>query len=87
MIFSKVTVFLIFMIIIDELVEGISLLIHPALKTDEMDQIALDHPNFGSEWRSKDYSYFASEKCKKAKENSVELINWKSPIIQNYLDA
>ena len=69
--------------------EGISfLLIHPALKTDEMDQIALDHPNFGSDWRSKDYSYFTSEKCKKKlKENSIELINWKSPIILNYLDA
>ena len=75
--------------VIDELAEGISfLLIHPALKTDEMDQIALDHPNFGSDWRSKDYSYFTSEKCKKKlKENSIELINWKSPIILNYLDA
>ena len=75
--------------VIDELAEGISfLLIHPALKTDEMDQIALDHPNFGSDWRSKDYNYFTSEKCKKKlEENSIELINWKSPIILNYLDA
>ena len=75
--------------VIDELDEGISfVLIHPGLKSDEMDQITLDHPNFGSNWRSKDYKYFTSERCKrKLKENSIELINWKSPVILNYLGA
>jgi hypothetical protein len=28
------------------------LLIHPALKSEEMEQITLDHPNFGAAWHS-----------------------------------
>jgi len=39
--------------VLDNLSEGVSMiLIHPALKSAEMEQITLDHPNFGAVWRA-----------------------------------
>ena len=70
--------------VIDNLPNGISiLLIHPALASDEMNQITIDHPNFGAKWRKEDSEYFLSSSCKeKLEKRNIELINWKSPILQ-----
>ena len=75
--------------VLNSLPDGLSiLLIHPALKSTEMDQITLDHPNFGSDWRSQDAVYFSSEECKeRLKKNKIKLVNWKSPEVLNLLDA
>lgn len=75
--------------VLDSLPDGVSmLLIHPAFTSDEMDQITIDHPNFGAVWRNVDATYFSSKACKeKLIKNNIELINWRSPEILNLLDA
>ena len=75
--------------IIENLKEGISiLLIHPALESQEMKQITVDHPNFGDVWRSIDAEYFTSSHCKNIlKENSIELIDFRNSELINLLDA
>ena len=74
---------------LDNLSEGFSLLlIHPALKSAEMEQIAIDHPNFGEQWRAEDAAYFTSEHCaNKLRENSIELIDFRHPELLNFLGA
>ena len=64
---------------LDELNPGISMfLIHPAFNNEEMQQITVDHPNFGSEWRQMDFETFSAEKTKqKLDEHSIKLISWK----------
>lgn len=53
-------------------------LLHPAFDDSEMQGIAKNHPNFGSEWRQIDLDYFTSEECKsKIKENNIQLITWR----------
>ena len=75
--------------VLDNLSEGVSMiLIHPAIKSAEMEHITLDHPNFGAVWRATDATYFNSEHCKiKLKENSIELVNFRSPRVLNFLGA
>ena len=64
------------------------LLIHPALKSEEMEQITLDHPNFGAEWRSEEAAYFSSDLClEKLAKNKIELVHWKSPEVLSLLGA
>jgi predicted glycoside hydrolase/deacetylase ChbG (UPF0249 family) len=74
---------------LDNLSEGFSLLlIHPALKSAEMEQIAVDHPNFGDQWRAEDAAYFKSEHCaNKLRENSIELIDFRHPELLSFLGA
>lgn len=69
--------------VLDNLTQGLSiLLIHPALKSEEMKAIAIDHPNFGAEWRTEDAHYFNSSHCaQKIKENNIQLIGWKDVAI------
>jgi predicted glycoside hydrolase/deacetylase ChbG (UPF0249 family) len=75
--------------VLDNLSEGISLLlIHPALKSAEMEQITVDHPNFGDQWRAEDAAYFTSKHCaNKLRENSIELIDFRHPELLSFLDA
>lgn len=75
--------------LLDQLPDGLSiLLIHPALESDEMDQITLDHPNFGAKWRAEDAAYFSSVACKeRLKRNGIVLVDWKSPIVLSHLGA
>ena len=75
--------------LLDKLPEGLSIiLIHPALASKEMDQITINHPNFGAKWRSEDATYFSSNACKeKLEKNKIELVNWKDPIVLNQLGA
>lgn len=52
--------------------------IHTAYDNDEMKGMTLDHPDWGSEWRQKDFDFFTSKACKELleKENII-LVNWR----------
>lgn len=64
---------------LDNIQPGFSVfLLHPAFDDSEMQGIAINHPNFGSEWRQIDFDFFTSEECKsKLKENNIQLITWR----------
>ncbi len=64
------------------------LLIHPALLSDEIKQITLDHPNFGAEWRGEDAAFFTGIKCRELlAANNIELVHWGSPQVLSLLNA
>ncbi|MEM8509969.1 MAG: polysaccharide deacetylase family protein [Bacteroidota bacterium] len=65
--------------ILTELANGLHvLLVHPAFDDEEMKQITINHPNFGSEWRQMDYETFTDPETRsKIKENDIELISWR----------
>ena len=75
--------------ILDSLPEGLSIiLIHPALESKEMQQITVDHPNFGATWRAEDARYFTSKACSdKLIENNIQLVTFKSPEVLKILGA
>ncbi|MEQ9097853.1 MAG: polysaccharide deacetylase family protein [Imperialibacter sp.] len=64
--------------VLNRLPSGLNvILIHPAFDNHEMQGIAINHPNFGSEWRQTDYDYFSSQRCRTALfENDIKLITW-----------
>ena len=68
---------------------GVSMvLIHPALKSEQMEQMTLDHHNFGAAWRSEEAAYFSSEECKeKLAKNKIELVHWKRSQVLSLLGA
>lgn len=63
---------------LDDLKPGFNVfLLHPAYNDAEMQEITINHPNFGSEWRQIDFDYFTSLECKlKLEENKIQLITW-----------
>lgn len=71
--------------VLNNLQEGLNLiLIHPAYDNDEMKGIAVNHPNFGSEWRQTDFDFFTKPSTKELLEiNNIKLITWKE--ISNHL--
>ena len=75
--------------ILDSLSDGLSIiLIHPALESKEMQQITVDHPNFGATWRAEDAHYFTSKACNdKLIENNIQLVTFKSPEVLKILGA
>ncbi len=64
--------------ILENLTSGLNLiLIHPAFDDNEMKEVTINHPNFGSEWRQIDFDFFTNEENKtKLKENNIELVTW-----------
>jgi chitin disaccharide deacetylase len=72
---------------LDSVQEGLTvILIHPAFDNQDMKDITIDHPNFGSAWRQIDFDFFTSELCKmKIAENNLTLITWRE--IKNILIA
>ena len=75
--------------VLDSITDGFSLLlIHPAEMSTELEQITVDHPNFGAEWRAADAAYFTSAHCiRKLKENNIKLIDFRHPALLNFLGA
>tara|TARA_R110000744_G_scaffold180213_10_gene299290 strand:- start:4182 stop:5090 length:909 start_codon:yes stop_codon:yes gene_type:complete len=73
--------------VLRELPVGLNvILIHPAIDNHEMQGIAINHPNFGSEWRQIDYEYFSSQRCRTALlENDIKLISWND--IKNLINS
>jgi predicted glycoside hydrolase/deacetylase ChbG (UPF0249 family) len=65
--------------VLENLTNGINLLlIHPAFDDEEMKNVTVDHPNFGSEWRQIDFDFFTNPRNKsKLNELNIELITWK----------
>jgi predicted glycoside hydrolase/deacetylase ChbG (UPF0249 family) len=54
------------------------LVIHIAYDDKEMKAISVDHPNWGSAWRQRDYDFFTSEAFRKLLEaNQIKLITWR----------
>ena len=55
-----------------------TILIHAGYNNDEMKGIWIDHPDFGSEWRQKDFDFFTSDTCKKLLvEENIKLVTWR----------
>ena len=52
--------------------------IHLAYDNEEMRGVAFEHPDWGSEWRQRDFQFFTSEAFRNAlKANNVKLITWR----------
>ena len=71
--------------ILNNLKPGISeLIVHLGYDDKEMQEITIEHPNFGSKWRDLDMEIVSSEKFRKALvDNNIKLVTWKE--IQNVL--
>ena len=54
------------------------ILIHPAYDDEEMREITINHPNFGSAWRQVDTEFFTSAKCRQIiEERNIKLVGWR----------
>jgi predicted glycoside hydrolase/deacetylase ChbG (UPF0249 family) len=54
------------------------MVIHLAYDDEEMRGISFSHPNWGSEWRQRDFQFFTSDAFRKIlKENDVKLVTWR----------
>ncbi len=54
------------------------LIVHLGYDDAELQAITVDHPDFGSAWRQRDFEAITSREFKKAlEENHVNLIGWK----------
>jgi predicted glycoside hydrolase/deacetylase ChbG (UPF0249 family) len=52
--------------------------IHLAHDDNEMKAIAVDHPNWGSAWRQRDYDFFTSNVFRKLlADNQIKLVTWR----------
>jgi predicted glycoside hydrolase/deacetylase ChbG (UPF0249 family) len=52
--------------------------VHIAHDDDEMKAIAIDHPNWGSAWRERDFQFLTSNEFRKVlADNNVKLITWR----------
>lgn len=58
---------------------GLSIiLLHAGFDNDELKAMAEDHPDFGSEWRQKDFDFFTGDKIKEALEKeNIHLVTWR----------
>jgi len=58
---------------------GVSeIIFHAAYNDSEMQAAAIDHPDYGAEWRQADFNFFSSDKCKSLlKEQNIQLITWR----------
>jgi len=65
--------------ILNDLKPGLSqILVHLGYDNEEMKKITIDHPNFGSKWRSVDLNVVSSDKFKNTLiKNNIKLVNWK----------
>ena len=53
------------------------ILIHPAHDDEEMQEITIDHPNFGSAWRQVDTDFFTSAQCRQIiEERNIHMLSW-----------
>ena len=71
--------------ILNNLEPGLSeIIVHLGFDDKEMQDITVDHPNFGSKWRNLDYDVISSEKFQNALDNNnIKLVTWRE--IQNVI--
>jgi predicted glycoside hydrolase/deacetylase ChbG (UPF0249 family) len=64
---------------IKNLQPGISeMIVHLAYDNEEMRGLTFDHPNWGSEWRQRDFQFVTSEAFRiLLRENNVKLVTWR----------
>ena len=64
---------------IDQIVPGLNeIIVHLGYDDAEMQAVMVDHPDFGSEWRQKDYNYVTSDHYKqKLKDQNIHLVSWR----------
>lgn len=64
---------------ITKLEPGVSeMIVHLAYDDEEMRGIAFEHPDWGSEWRQRDFQFVTSEAFRRLlNENNVKLITWR----------
>jgi chitin disaccharide deacetylase len=54
------------------------MIVHLAYDNEEMRGVAFAHPNWGSEWRQRDFQFVTSEAFRKLlQENNVKLVTWR----------
>ena len=54
------------------------LLMHLGYDNAELQAMAIDHPDYGSQWRQQDFDFFTSETCRQIlKEEGIELVTWR----------
>jgi chitin disaccharide deacetylase len=54
------------------------MIVHLAYDDEEMRGVAFDHPNWGSEWRQRDFEFVTSDAFRKLlQENNVKLVTWR----------
>ena len=65
--------------ILQSLQPGVNeIIIHAAYDDNEMQAVAVDHPDYGAAWRQADYNFFTGEACKKLlHQNGIQLITWR----------
>lgn len=65
---------------INELGSGVNvLLIHAGIDNAEMQAMAVNHPEYGADWRQADFDFFTSAKCAQLlKENNIKLVTWRA---------
>ncbi len=65
--------------VIKNLKPGVTeLIVHLAYDDEEMRAVALDHPNWGSAWRQRDFDFVTGEAFRRLlKEHNVRLITWR----------
>lgn len=52
--------------------------IHLAYDDSEMRGATINHPDWGAEWRQRDFDFFTSEAFRKLlQENQIKLITWR----------
>ena len=71
--------------ILNNVKPGLSeIIVHLGFDDKEMQDITVEHPNFGSKWRNLDYEVVKSEKFQHALENNnIKLVTWRE--IQNII--
>jgi hypothetical protein len=54
------------------------MIVHLAFADEEMKGMTVGHPNWGAEWRQRDFDFVTSDAFRKLlKENNVKLITWR----------
>jgi predicted glycoside hydrolase/deacetylase ChbG (UPF0249 family) len=54
------------------------MIVHLAYDDEEMRGVAFEHPNWGSEWRQRDFQFVTSDAFRKLlQENNVKLVTWR----------
>lgn len=54
------------------------IVVHLAYDNDEMQAVTIDHPDFGSAWRQRDYNFVVSDELKELlKKNNIHLLTWR----------
>jgi predicted glycoside hydrolase/deacetylase ChbG (UPF0249 family) len=62
------------------------MIVHLAYDNEEMRGMTFDHPNWGAEWRQRDFQFVTSEAFRKLlQENNVKLVTWREvgKLLQN----